>query len=320
MENSIFFVNDVPFCIWEVDLRHRNLEFLDGINTQFFDYLISVHTQADDKKSASIALRTCLHHAIETLFSLIGGFLQAPDCIYAWIAKCSNTSLRDLVKKINESPKKCFNKIKLNSVSWEHIAEAVFRCYVPNSEKNKQTAALFGQFWRKLANEFLDQNHIDEYNSIKHGFRIRSGGFALAIGLEHEVGVAPPPEEMKLLANSEFGSSFYKIEPIGNGKDNRSVRSRAISLNWTLEKVTLMTQLVSMSIKNVTSAIKILNGTKAGDCQFFRPVNDSDFEKPWHFSSGVPTCNFDFVIPEDEIISVTKAMIFKELKKIKDVS
>lgn len=29
----------------------------------------------------------------------------------------------------------------------------------------------------------MDMNHVDEYNSIKHGFRIRSGGFALAVGL-----------------------------------------------------------------------------------------------------------------------------------------
>jgi len=320
MDNSMFFVHDVPYCLWEVDLRQRNMQFLDGINTDYFDYLIDVHIQASDKKNSSIALRTSLHHSIETLFSLIGGFFQAPDCIYAWIAKCSNNNLRDLIKKINESPKKWFNKLKLNSVSWEAIAKAVFQCYVPNTEKNKQTVTQFCHLWKRLANDFLDQDHIDEYNSIKHGFRIRSGGFALAVGLEHKEGVAPPPEEMKLLTNSEFGTSFFKIEQIGNGKDNRSVRSRAITLNWTIEKTILMTQLVSMSIKNVTSALKILNGIKPSECKFLRPVNDSDFEKPWHFSPSISSCTFDFMIPEDNIVSVTKKMIYEEFNKMKDVS
>jgi hypothetical protein len=60
-------------------------------------------------------------------------------------------------------------------------------------------------------------------NSIKHGFRIRAGDFALAVGPEHEYGVAPPDDEMKLLGKSDYGSTFFRIESVGNGKRNRSL-------------------------------------------------------------------------------------------------
>jgi hypothetical protein len=291
VQSSIFVVNDEPYCIWELDILERNREFLNGIDTEYFDYVLKVHVEANDEKRASIALRTTLHHAIETMFSLIGAYIQAPDCVYAWIAKCTNKDLREVVKKIGDFQNNLFTKLKLEKISWDHVSESVFRCYLPGTEKNRQTVQSFASFWKRLASEYIDQTHIDEYNSIKHGFRIRSGGFALAIGLEHKYGVSPPPEEMKTIGKSDFGSTFFKIEPIGGKKRNRSLRSRRISLNWSIEKTILLIQLVSMSITNITSALKIINGAKAGTCKFVRPQEDSDFETPWSFSTGIASCN-----------------------------
>lgn len=158
-----------------------------------------------------------------------------------------------------------------------------------------------------MAREYIDDSHVDEYNSIKHGFRIRSGGFALAVGLEHEYGVSPPPEEMKLVGKSDFGTTFFRIESIGEGKGNRSLRSRRISLNWDIEKTILLLQLVSMSVTNITSALKIANGAQVGTCKFLRPQEDSHFDKPWSSSPGVTSCNMDFVVAEDQIRSVKKS-------------
>ncbi len=164
-----------------------------------------------------------------------------------------------------------------------------------------------------MAREYIDSNHVDEYNSIKHGFRIRSGGFGIAGGLEHKYGVSPPPEEIKMIGKSDFGTTFFKIESIGEGKGNRSLRSRRISLNWNIEKTTLLLQLVSTSVTNITSALKIVNGAQPGTCKFLRPHEDSDFEKPWSYSTGVPSCSMDFVIPEDQIRSITKAELLEIL-------
>lgn len=120
-----------------------------------------------------------------------------------------------------------------------------------------------------------------------------------------------------MLGKSEFGTTFFRIESIGEGKGNRSLRSIRISLNWNIEKTILLLQLVSMSITNTTSALKIANGAQPGTCKFLRPQEDSDFEKPWSYSPGVMSCNMDFVISEDQVSSVTKSELLKILTDAK---
>ena len=317
MDSSIFVVNQEPYCLWEIDVQERNKEFLDGIDTGFFDYVVKLHLNADDEKRASIALRSTLHHAMETMFSLLGAYIQAPDCAYAWIAKCSNHKLRDFVRSIGNYNNDLFTKLLIERVSWEEVSKSVFRGYLPRTEKNVKTVELYARLWSRLAREFLEQSHIDEYNSIKHGFRIRSGGFSLAVGAEPEYGVSPPAEEMMALGHSEHGTTYFKLEPIGEEKGNRSLRSRRHSLNWRIEKTALLIQLVSMSITNVTSALKIANGAEGGTCKFLRPVEDDDFDKPWSFSTGVTSFNMDFVIPENEVKSTTKTELLKRINEAK---
>lgn len=315
LHNSIFVVNEEPYRIWEVDLPKRNMEFLNSIDVEYFDYVIKTHLETEDEKRASIALRITLHHAIETLFLLLGAYIQAPDCAYAWIVKCSNKELRDFVSKVSGLSNSLFTKLNTEKVSWEEVAKSVFRCYQPETERNKNTVKLFASFWNGLAHEYADQNHVDEYNSLKHGFRVRSGGFALAIGLEHEYGVPPPEDEMQFIGQSDFGTSFFKIEPIGNGKGNRNLRSRRTSVNWKIEMVILLDQLVSMSINNVVSALKIANGAKSGTCKFLRPQEDADFEKPWQYTPGVTSCSMDFVIDETQVTSATRQELLNMLSK-----
>lgn len=315
MDSSIFVVNQEPYCIWEIDIKGRNKEFLDGIDTEFFDYVVELHLNADDEKRASIALRSTLYHAMETMFSLLGAYIQAPDCAYAWIAKCSNCELREFIGSLENYKNDLFTKLLIERVSWEEISKSVFRGYLPETEKNENTTKLYARLWRRLAREFLDQSYIDEYNSIKHGFRIRSGGFSLAVGAEHEYGVPPPAEEMRALGGSEHGSTYLKLEPIGDPKGNRSLRSRRCSLNWRIEKTALLIQLISMSITNVTSALKIANGAEGGTCKFLRPVEDDDFENPWSFPTGVTNFNMDFVIPENEVVRTTRSELLKRINE-----
>lgn len=317
VQNSIFTVNEEPYCIWEVDIAARNGEFLDGIDTKYFDYLLNLYLESEDEKRAAIALRGTLHHALETMFSLLGAYIQAPNCAYAWIAKCSNHDLRQLVKNIGSYHNTPHTRLNIEQVSWESVSKLIFQYYKPDSERNLQTTKLFATLWQTLAHEFIDANHVDEYNSIKHGFRVRSGGFTLAVGLEHEYGVAPPADEMKTIGSSDHGSSFFKIEPVGTLKRNRSIRSKRTSINWKVEKVALLIQLVSMSITNIVSALQIANGAKAGTCQFLRPEEDADFEKPWSYSPGVTSCNMDFVINENDVVSTTRKELLEKLNEHK---
>ena len=189
MENSVFLVNDEPYCLWGFDLPKRNDEFLRGLDAGYFEYCLNAYLATEDEQRASVALRTTLHHALETLFSLLGAYVQAPDCPYAWIAKCSTSELREFVQRASQGYSTTFTKLNISSVSWPFIAEAIFATYLPETEKQKRTAACFSKVWSHFAQDFQNANYVDEYNSLKHGFRVKRGGFSLAIGKEPSYGV-----------------------------------------------------------------------------------------------------------------------------------
>jgi len=313
IDNTLVVVNDEPYCIWEVNLIERNKEFIEGIDADYFKFISETFIAIDDKKRESIALRIAYHHALETMFSFIGAFIQSPGCVYAWLAKCSTSTLRTVIERISKSDKTLYTYWNTQPLTWESITEIIFQWYCPETEKNKQTGLLFARLWQRLANEYLDQQHIDEYNSLKHGLRIKSGGFALAVGVEHEYGVPPPKEEMKTIGSSDCGTTYFKIESSGGEKGNRSLCSKRMSLNWRIEKVSLLTQLISMSIRNIVSALQIVNGIEANTVQFQRPIDDNAFEKPWEFHTGVISCNIDYAIDEQCIIPTTKEELLKKI-------
>jgi len=320
MENIIFQVNEEPYCIWEHDIKQRNLEFLNGIDAEYFDYMLHALLATDDEKRASVGLRVIHHHAVETFFSLIGALIQAPNCVYAWVAKCSTPELRKVVEKIGMEnigmQKEALpHQLNVEHVSWQVISELVFSHYLPGTEKNKITAGLFATLWQRLAYNFLNESHIDEYNSLKHGFRIKSGGFAIAVGIEHEPGVACPPEEMKMIGGSEFGASFIMVEPVGGNKKNRCLKSKRTSLNWAIEETSLLLQLTAMSISNVLSLLKIHNGEKANEITFLRPTDDADFERAWSYSPSVLKGGINMVIDEAAIPFQSKKDLLEKLSQ-----
>lgn len=311
MQNTIFLVNEEPFCLWDLDLRARNNEFLKGLDADYFDYCLKAYLETEDEQRASVALRITLHHALETLFSLIGAYIQAPDCAYAWLAKCSTTDLRVFISRVSNGSLDIFTKINISPVSWKTVAEAIFHSYMPGTENQRRMIEHFSNVWRPLAYEFQDQKHIDEYNSMKHGFRVQRGGFALAVGTEPSYGVSPPDDKMHLLGKSDFGMSFMKLESLGTDKKNRSIRVRRTSINWSMERTVLSLQLAYMSLNNVISSLRIINGWKVSECKFLRPENDEDFETPWEYTPGVTSINFNSVIDERNTTAVTKRKLLE---------
>jgi hypothetical protein len=130
----------------------------------------------------------------------------------------------------------------------------------------------------------LDEKLDGEYNSIKHGFRVKLGGFYLAMGAEDVPGVAPPPERMKVFANSQFGSSFFGTERLG---DKRNFGVSHESVNWNPENYIYALHLISMSIGNLISFLKVLNGIDPSAVRFSWPSDQSMFEGPWRQSTGI---------------------------------
>ena len=314
MQSSVFAVNDEPFCLWEVDLERRVHSFLDGIDVDFFEYTLQTHLQTEDEKRALVAIRFSLHHATEAMFSLLGAFIQAPDCPYAWIAKCSNGELRKFTERVNRNDPELISKLNIPVVSWQSVGTAIFATYKPGTERQTSTVECFANLWAALTAELNNPAYVDEYNALKHGFRLRSGGFTLLAGVEYEYGVPPPVAEMRTIGKSAFGATFLKIEPFGSAKGTRHIRSRQTSVNWSLERIILLHQLVHMSINNVVSALKVLNRYKPGECRFLRPENDSDFTEPWEHSPGVTCMNFDHELDESHLPASTKAELLAKLR------
>ena len=315
VDNTIIVVNNEPYCIWDVDISSRNKDFIQGIDVDYFQYLNETYQKSEDDKRASVALRAALHHGMETFFSLLGAFLQAPDAVYAWVARCNTSDLRTILQRINAKDKSLFIRYGFKKLTWRAISDIVFNCYLSGTEKQQRTSELFSTLWQRLSHEYLDINYINEYNSIKHGFRIKAGGFALAIGEEKERGVSPPPSEMKLIGKSDYGTSFFILRPVGDIKGNRSLTSQRVSLNWKLEKVALLLQLISMSINNITSALKIVNDINPEACKLTRPSEDEDFKLPWTHIPGVTSCKLDFVIDEANVPKTSKKELLERLKK-----
>ena len=195
-----------PWCVWEWDLRDRNLRFLERLDHEYFEYVIRRHIdklEGDDARRAAVAIRVTYHHALETLFTLLAAAVQAPDCVVAWVPKCKTDSLRELVIAISRHGR-IPNKLGLDHVSWDAIAEKVFTP-VADAEARDRMRTRFARLWARLAHQFLNQKAINEYNSLKHGFRVRPGGFSLAVGRESSPGVLAPGEVMKSMGGSNYG-------------------------------------------------------------------------------------------------------------------
>jgi hypothetical protein len=303
-----FKVYDRPYCLWGVDLPQSNLRAIDNIDSEHFDFLAHLYyeqLQSEHKQNAALAIRMAYGHAVETLFSLICATLQAPFCSYAWMLKYRPG---DVPKMIGEIRNHNFH-LYLNPVynikisSWKDFSMMIH--LVKGKKENENMAIKFGEFWQKLSFEFLDENFRNEYNSIKHGCRVKSGGFSIAIGKEDIPGVAAPKEKMKSLGGSEFGSSFFLAQEVKGsivGRDP-NLKTSQLSLNWNAENNIHALTLISMSIHNIKSFLKHLN--RVEEVTFLFPEELKYFEMPWGKKPDVLNCSFSLNLDDTKIVKKT---------------
>lgn len=292
MQSSVFLVGTEPYCIWDSDLAECSRRFLTGLDPEYFQYSFQAHVDTEDEKRASVALRLGLHHALETFFSLIGALLQAPDCPFAWISKYNTSTLRTVVQQVSQVDKGLHTKLNINEPSWLELSRCINQADPPDPTKRDALIAGFAWLWQRMATEFLSEHHTSEYNSIKHGFRVRSGGFELAIAQQDTPGTQPPPDAFKPLGKSDFGSMFFRVEPLTRTKGDRSLTVAEHSVNWSLERTVLLYQLAYISINNVVSALRSLNGVPPTECKYLWPTDPKEFRRPWDHSTGVTSMVF----------------------------
>src|SRR6266498_60113 len=287
---AIFMVDETPYCLWsDKDPRELTIDFLDKISPEFFVYQADTNLQKmrykKHQQMAAIAIRTAFSHGLETLFSLLCAAIQAPYCVPGWMLFCKNEQLSNLLKKINN--RESINCMFAKDASWENISLAIYETLVLNDkEKEKNIRKQFARLWSRWSSDFTKQEFSREYNSIKHGFRAKIGGNYLAIRQ------SASPSKGTLLGKSEFGSRYFVYEYIGDSKNH--CRLLKNFRNWDPEAMAWGLHLISMSISNIISALKTVNGFPANKIKFTYPTDKNTFAKPWEQTASLGISSFSF--------------------------
>ncbi|MEX2614882.1 MAG: hypothetical protein WD767_02185 [Alphaproteobacteria bacterium] len=313
-----FVVNDIPYAVWEWDLHDRNIEFIRGIEHNYFEYVALSHLEnleGADRNLAALAIRTAYFHGLETLLTLACAAIQAPYCIPAWIQRCRTEQLRTIVDAISSGHWTAYNPFRLQPVSWLTLAELSLNFSDTTGEELNDLRKEFADLWGRVSRDWLEQASVDEYNSIKHGLRVSQGGFYLKAGIEQEYCVPPPSEEMKLIGGSNFGSKFFQAEAVMNASDNSKThfRIKRHNTNWNPESLAKKLALISMSIANIKGFLRVKNGDAPEDVKVFRPNDIASFWEPWNESLGIISASMDTVISEENIERITQDEILQRL-------
>ncbi len=162
----------------------------------------------------------------------------------------------------------------------------------------------FGRLWGRFANDFLNDMARREYNSLKHGFRIDPGGFSVSVGWERSPGLPCPPEAMHSIGGSQFGSSFFVKEKFH--KHNFTIQ-RCLR-NWMPANFVRALKLVSISLYNIVSWLRLCNGVAAEELLIRCPETLGEFDGPWKDVPGVES-SLDVSVPVDRIKPLSKEAI-----------
>ena len=316
LQYRFFLIDDKPYCLWDKNINEKTLDFLDSIEPNYYEYFsdaIVSSASEDNIHYASLALRTMYSQALETFFAILCASIQAPRCIPGWIILYRNNDLRNVVKKIHNGIP-LISQLKVERLTWELCSEIILSSIVlDDKEKEADIKLSFGRLWSRFASDFLDNGFISEYNSIKHGLRVSAGGFELAFGIQDEPGI--PPKNMQLIGKSKFGTGFHVLERFENSRHH--IRLKQQHRNWHPQDFAFGLKLVSMSIANVVSTLKIVNGISPESVKFHWPDDFDIFDEPWKRSSGLGVTSmsgFNSIIHEEFIEPFSKDVILEKYK------
>lgn len=314
MNNIIYAIGDEPYCLWESGINDAAAMFLSSIDHDYFHYIAErsgVDLEDQDKgMRAAASLRLALFHGGETLFLLIGALLQAPRCPQAWIGQCSAGDLRRVIDRINAGQPFLLQNPRIRNMSWLAVSTEVLSRCPQDTPGLAATIESFAKFWQRLALNHTDQPTIDEYNSLKHGFRVSHGGFEVKIGTHAAGSVPPTQEEMHSLGSSKWGAAFSVIKRF----DSDVVKSRSrhlihTAVNWDANAVTQSLHLVADSIRNIATYLSLSLGREGSHFRLPYPeVFEAASQRVALQSVSLPTS-----IPVAQ--STTREQLMIEIKK-----
>jgi hypothetical protein len=275
-----FVIDDRACCFWDVNIPETNMRFICNLDPLYFDYVaqinFSVLNDSNDertKQHAAIALRTAYSQGLEALFALIAATLQAPDCVIGWVLHYKPRELENIVRNA-EHFRKIKSKLRLGLTSWENISKLVFAGLDDNDE-NSRIRFSFAKLWSHFATDFLDDKFKAEYNSIKHGFRIHSGGYTFSIGPETKPDEEPDWSKFHVMGHSEFGSTYYIPERL---ESTPNYVMHQWSKNWDPERVFYSLLMISVSLQNLIIFLRKYNGDEEV-LSYMTPNDEAFFDK-----------------------------------------
>jgi hypothetical protein len=307
---AMFVVDEKPHCVWDRDLQASNAKFMTDVDPTYFEYLATINVQAlqvtGQRQHAAVSLRTAYSHGLETLFAFVFAAIQAPDCIFAWLPLYQPRDLHSLVQKVS-SNQAIHSHLNIDPMSWQTISDTFLHFAHQSIEVNSSVERNFGMALEWFAKDMLDEMSTKEYNSIKHGMRLRQGGFGISIGAEVAPGVPPTPEQMLTFAPGEFGSTFDVPEKIG-GKKSLDYYLIRHSRHWTPERHASRLRIISSFLQNIISFLKVVNGADVQTVQFLSPP-DELFDETERSFSGLGELTRTLRITDTGFASTTRQEI-----------
>jgi hypothetical protein len=293
-----------PYCAWDSDMHERNADFLEGLDPDFFRYEADAHVKNLDnehKQRAATALRTVYFHSLETLFALLFAIVQAPWCVYAWLLIYRLADLTALVGAVEDgSPIR--HKLSITTLTWDSISRALFP--IAATTESEELFARLERMWSLLAQDFLDSECRDEYNSIKHGLRSQAGAKRVALS---SVDPNVQPSGLVPLGASDFGSSFLVLQELDPSRRNVFVRRH--NHNWDPARICGRTHLVSDLLYNLRAFV--LGHYGSNQAKFRFAAEQAAWDGPWECPAGLQSSSIDVRIEAADIISFTKEEILR---------
>ena len=256
LEYYKFMVYDTPYCVWDglQYLKHMNKYFFRSLERNYYSFILDVAKTSnnDTETESNILLRQTYHHAIETLFSIIFGYLQAPHAIPAWIYRSTRSDLDLCVKDLSTGNKLPYLAKPMQTEGWGGFCETIF--------KNADAEFLYSltETLEAIAKDFQDPILRNEYNSIKHGFRISGDPMKLQIATTAEANAG---DYVDLIAPKN-GSSFMAVSPIvdieGRAQKNPNFTFAMNSTGWDIEHTSIQLNKIALVIENLRRALPVL--------------------------------------------------------------
>lgn len=311
MQYYPFATGESPYCLWSWDVKEDTLRFLDSVDPSYFSATVKVLAdglESSGRNHMALAVRLTYFQALETFFALVGASLQAPHAPLGWLVRYRNEDLTRLVENINQGVK--FLARVPTPVTWDDLSARLNAFAIDDIEKDREIKAAYARFWQHCATDYLRAGASAEHNGIKHGLRIQSTGFSVAVGMEDVPGVPARPEAMQTIGSSNFGSTYFTGEPVS--ADARwNFRTKAVSRAWDPHILVARVQMIAMSIGNTVGYLKILAGRTPGDVRFAWPREVEVFDRCWAATAGVFEIQMNSRIAREDIVPMSREDIIK---------